>query len=109
MLQKLSRYQIALNYHNKHTGNRACNMRLFEATGLGCALITDHKSDLHEYFEIDSEVIGYNGVEEAIEKLSFLNENPKFLERVAVTGQKKCIEEHTTEKQIENLIKFFEK
>ena len=43
MLQRLSNYQIALNYHNKHTGDFACNMRLFEATGLGCCLITDYK------------------------------------------------------------------
>ena len=37
MLQTLSNYQLAFNYHNKHTGNYACNMRLFEATGIVAA------------------------------------------------------------------------
>ena len=48
-------FELALRYrfklHNQHTGNNACNMRLFEATGLGCALLTDAKDDLSEYFE----------------------------------------------------------
>ena len=62
MFQKLSSYQIALNYHNKHTGDFACNMRLFEATGLGCALITDHM--ISEYFEHQAEILIYKNKEE---------------------------------------------
>ena len=50
MLETLSKYSMALNYHNLHTGDCACNMRLFEATGVGCALLTDYKSDLIDYF-----------------------------------------------------------
>ena len=78
MLQKLSSYQIALNYHNKHTGDFACNMRLFEATGLGCALITDHKSDLHEYFENETEIISYKSKNELLSCFKELSNDSKL-------------------------------
>ena len=51
MLEKLFEYKICFNNHNRATGDSACNMRLFEATGMGCCLLTDHKSDLNTLFE----------------------------------------------------------
>ena len=57
MLERLALYGIALNCHNSHTGNYACNMRMFEATGVGCALITDKKDDIDDYFDVGNEII----------------------------------------------------
>ncbi len=105
MLEKLSSYRVAINYHNKHTGNYACNMRLFEASGLGCALITDGKSDLNEYFETDKEIITYNSVDDAYEKIKFLTQNPKWSEKIAILGQKRCLNFYNTENQITRLSK----
>ena len=72
MLSKLNSYQIAFNYHNKHTGDYSCNMRIFEATGLGCCLLTDHKSNIHSMFDEDKEVITYKTNQEAISKANYL-------------------------------------
>ncbi|MDA7823238.1 glycosyltransferase [Opitutales bacterium] len=91
MLQKLSSYQIALNYHNRHTGDFACNMRLFEATGLGCALITDHKSDLHEYFDLEREVLTYKTPEELCSKIKFLINNTEVADEMGLEAQAKCL------------------
>jgi len=95
MLQKLSSYQIALNYHNQHTGDFACNMRLFEATGVGCALITDHKSDLHEYFDFESEVLTYKTTEEACSKIKFLIDNTKVADEMGKKAQVKCLSKYS--------------
>ena len=78
-------------------------MRLFEATGLGCTLITDHKNDLHEYFAIDSEIISYSSAEEASEKIDFLMENPSIGRKIGIAGQKKCLEVFNTQNQINNV------
>jgi hypothetical protein len=109
MLQKLSYYQIALNYHNKHTGDFACNMRLFEATGLGCALLTDSKKDLSEYFDIDSEILTYSSKDEAIEKINYLKDNPDKAEQIRIAGQLKCLNNHTTQNQISRLSEILNK
>ena len=104
MLQSLSNYQIAFNYHNKHTGDNACNMRLFEGTGVGCCLLTDHKSDISSIFEPDLEVITYKTPSEAIDKAKYLLNNPKTAQDISKAGQQKTLLEHTTEKQVDHLV-----
>jgi hypothetical protein len=104
MLEKLSGYQVAFNYHNKHTGDTACNMRLFEATGVGCCLLTDHKSDLNDLFEPDAEVVTYKSTEEAVSKAKYLTQNPQIAKEIGVSGQHKTLSTHTAEKQIEKLV-----
>ena len=95
MLQKLSAYQIAINCHNKYTGDFVCNMRLFEATGVGCALITDHKSDLHEYFDLESEVLTYKTAEEVCSKIKFLIDNTKVADEMGKKAQVKCLSKYS--------------
>ena len=104
MLQKLSSYQIALNYHNQHTGDFACNMRLFEATGVGCALITDHKSDLHEYFEDENEIISFKNKEELLRCVKELSNNSKLAQSLGVKAQAKSLSVFNTKNQIDKLV-----
>lgn len=109
MLEKLSSYSVALNYHNEQTGDYACNMRLFEATGLGCALLTDSKKDLSEYFDIDSEILTYSSKDVAIEKINYLKENPNKAEQIRIAGQLRCLKNHTTQNQISRLSEILNK
>ena len=105
MLQKLSSYQIALNYHNKHTGDYACNMRLFEATGVGCALITDHKSDLHEYFKDGREILTYRNKNELLEILNHISEY--HLNEIGRNAQCHVLNNYSTKKKIRVLSEIF--
>ena len=104
MLQTLSNYQIAFNYHNKHTGDNGCNMRLFEATGVGCCLLTDHKSDMCSIFEPDVEIVTYSSAEEAISKAKYLIADPKSTQKIALAGQKRTLSGYTAEKQVDHLV-----
>ena len=103
MFNKLSTYQICFNFHNKITGDSACNMRLFESTGMGCCLLTDHKSDIQSIFEPDIEVVTYKTPSEAIDKAKYLLKNPNAAQKIAKAGQQKTFSEHTTEKQVDQL------
>ena len=107
MLEKLSHYQIAFNFHNKHTGNNACNMRLFEATGVGCCLLTDHKSDIRSLFEPDAEVVTFNNYDDAITKAKYLVENPLIAKQIALAGQKRTLSEYSSKKQVDQLFSYF--
>ena len=104
MLQSLSNYQVAFNYHNMHTGDHACNMRLFESTGVGCCLLTDHKSDIASIFEPDVEVVTYTNHDEAVSKAKCLIREPKLARKIALAGQKRTLTQHTSEKQIDHLV-----
>ena len=104
MLEELLQYQICFNFHSNATGDSACNMRLFEATGMGCCLLTDYKSDIDSLFVPDTEVVTYKSVDEAISKARYLLNNPKIARKIALAGQKKTFTEHTTEKQVDHLV-----
>ena len=104
MLEKLFEYTICFNNHNRVTGDSACNMRLFEATGMGCCLLSDHKSDIHSIFEPDKEVITYKTPSEAIDKAKYLLDNLKTAQEIAKAGQQKTFLERTTQKQVDHLV-----
>jgi spore maturation protein CgeB len=109
MLERLSNYKIGLNFHNKHTGDYACNMRLFETTGVGCCLLTDDKSDLNELFEKDYEVLSYKTIDEACTILKYLINNKKEAVKIALNGQKKTINKYNSQNAITILVEKIEK
>ena len=60
MYRLLRRSQITLNHHGDVLPY-ANNMRMYEATGMGCLLVTDYKSNLDEMFEPEKEVGDLSG------------------------------------------------
>ena len=109
MLAKLNSYQIAFNYHNKQTGDCSCNMRIFEATGLGCCLLTDYKSNIHTLFEEGKEVVTYKTNDEAIAKACYLLENPQISRKIGLAAQKKTLNKFNSVRQIDDLFNIFQK
>lgn len=83
-------------------------MRLFEATGVGCALLTDWKSDLSDYFEEGKEVLTFKSVEDLIEKMKFLIRNPNNAKVLGQNAQSRVLQEHTTDIKINRLSKIIE-
>ena len=96
-MKLLARTRVALNSHSGIAGNSCGNMRMFEATGMGACLLTDHKADIGTYFEADREIVTYRSTEEAIEKTRTLLENHRLREEIAAAGQKRTWKDHTLE------------
>jgi hypothetical protein len=95
MFQGLYNSKITFNNHIDISQNSASNMRLFEATGVGTCLLTDWKNNLPELFEPDKEVVTYKSVEECIEKLQWLLNNPQQRKAIAQAGQVRTLKDHT--------------
>ena len=104
MLQNLSDFLVTFNMHIAQTGDHACNMRLFESTGVGCCLLTDYKQDIKELFSIDEEIVTYRTKEEAVEKSKFLLNNPEQAEKIGLAAQKRTLKDYNTEKQVDTLV-----
>ena len=104
MYSILQRSFISLNRHICTSKNYANNMRLYEATGMGSLLLTDHKDNLNEIFEIDKEIVTYKSKEEASDKAFYYLRNPDQLKKIALAGQKRTLKDHTYEKRMEELI-----
>jgi len=74
-------------------------MRLFEATGVGSCLVTDHKKNIKDLFEPDHEVITFKTDIEAVAKIRWLIEHPEKRREIASAGQQRTLKEHTFEKR----------
>ena len=64
----LKQYKVCLNMHGTRMDNGAGNMRMFEVTGIGGCLLTDHRGEISELFDVDREIVVYQSREEWVEK-----------------------------------------
>lgn len=96
--------RITLNHHIGIAENYANNMRLFEATGVGTMLLTDHKENLGEMFVIDKEVVTYRTAEECREKVVYYLNHDEKRKAIAHAGQQRTLSDHTYQQRIEELL-----
>lgn len=109
LLDLLSANEACLNFHIDHSGDFAGNHRLFEATGTGACLITDHKKNLSELFEVDQEIVSYSSVEECAEKVRYLFNHPAEMRMIAERGKRRCLKEHTFDHRAQEFLDLLKK
>lgn len=97
MLKALSKAKIGLNIHIDIAGIYAANIRLFEVTGVGSCLLTDHKENISEFFDPDREIVTYTSIEDCVEKMQWLLDHPKASKEIAKAGQQRTLTWYTFE------------
>ncbi|BDV00920.1 hypothetical protein TDMWS_10050 [Thermodesulfomicrobium sp. WS] len=90
-------------------GKDTANMRIFEATGSGVFLLTEHFVNISKYFDIGKEVETFNDRKELIDKLDYYLANPKKREEIAAKGQERCLKDHSMERRVEELDRIIRK
>jgi len=102
MYDCLSQSKLTLNVHGRVDANfgqakfAAGNIRLFEATGAGCCLLTDQLPHLQEFFEFDEEIVTYENPLDAVEKARYLMDHPKEREEISRRGHQRAWKDHTS-------------
>jgi len=80
---------------NDLAARETANMRIFEATGSGIFLLTQHFDNLSSYFEIGREIETYRDESEMIEKIRHYIAHPKEREEIARQGHERCMRDHS--------------
>lgn len=70
---------------------------------MGCCLLTDHAQDLESKFQLGAEVLTYRSLEEALEMIRNLREQPELTRKIGLAGRERTLREHSLEKQILNV------
>ena len=104
MYAVLARSQLTLNRHIDIADGYACNLRLFEATGMGACLLTERRQNLPELFEPGREVIAYDSVEECVDLCRHYMNHRREAAEIASAGQRRCLEHHTVQRHAEKLV-----
>ena len=105
MYEVLGKSKITLNRHGDIAKDFAANMRLFEATGMGAALVTDWKPDLVTLFR-ENEVASYQTLEELFAVLTRLSQSPSEVRSLGAAGQKRTLNSHTYSQRVEMVSDF---
>ena len=103
MYKTIAQSASTLNFHGDEV-EKACNMRLFEAPGLGTCLITDDKPGLDAFFKIDEEVVVFKNDSDLLDKVKYLQENPEIAHKIGLAGQKRIFKEHLWSHRVNNLL-----
>ena len=74
--------------------------RVFEVPGCKGFLLTEKCPYLDQYLRIDSEIVTFESLDEAIEKIKFYKKNINEIKRIKERGYLKVLNEHTYEKRL---------
>lgn len=113
MYRILQQSALTINSHGRMfihepVCEKANNMRLYEATGVGALLLTDYKQDLNRYFKLDQEVVAYGNASDLISKIKYYLEHPDQAETIASQGQIKTTQEYNYQKRMQDLKQILE-
>jgi ubiquinone/menaquinone biosynthesis C-methylase UbiE len=109
MFEIFSSSKIVINRHGEVAENYANNMRLYEATGCGALLITDHKDNLNEPFKIGKEIVTFRSPEECVALVNYYLANPKEAATIARAGQARTLRDHTYPKRMAQTTEILER
>jgi hypothetical protein len=114
----LGRTRLSLNRHGEvHTSPRvgepgrnwwACNMRLFEATGMGSCLFTEASNNLGDLFEPYVEVVPYTNPRDLLLKIDHYLCHPEDAQRIASRGQHRTLQKHKYWDRAETILNWLE-
>jgi hypothetical protein len=88
--------------HYDMAGTESGSMRLFEGTGCGCLLLTDHHAGLSRYFEVGTEIVSFTNERDMVEKIAYFSAHPDEAARIAQRGHERCMREYSVEKHAEH-------
>lgn len=109
MYKIFAQSKIVINRHIGVAENYANNMRLYEATGMGAMLITDHKKNLNDLFSVNKEVVEYKNTDDLTNKIKYYLRHDRERENIAYAGQQKTLKYHNYKVRMKELIKIINK
>ncbi|MFO1497109.1 MAG: glycosyltransferase [Verrucomicrobiota bacterium] len=89
---------------NLHNSVGPCNTRLVTLPAFGVMQICDNKANLGQLFKLDDEVVGFDSIEECVEKTRYYLAHDLERRQIAVRGWKRAMAEFTEEKQWSRLL-----
>jgi len=98
----MRRSKFVFNNHRDELSDYA-NVRVFEATGVGSCLITDRGKEMKNFFVLDKEIVTFESIDEAIEKIEYLDSHDDARAEIAQAGQKRTLADHTVVKRCEKI------
>jgi len=86
---------LVLNSHTDVSTKFSANMRLFETTGVGSGIMTEHSNNIYQLFGRD-EIVTYKDHDDCLSKIDYYKNNLDELKEIALKGQKRTLKDHSS-------------
>ena len=104
MYKVLANAKVALNRHIDVADGFANNMRMYEATGMGAALVTNSAPNLNQLFEVGTEVVAYDDEVSLVSSIESLLEDETRRVTIAAAGQRRTLSDHDFADRMRELV-----
>ena len=95
-------YPMVINLHQDI--NYGPNMRTFEVTGSGGVLISDRSEDITDFFRDNKEIMIYDSIREAAEKIKLMLNDTELLLNFSKLSQDRCYKFNTYDQRVKELL-----
>lgn len=100
MHRVIKQARIVLNAEINLAQGEAGNMRLFEVTGTGSFLLTQHHDNIAQYFKPGVEIETFKTNAELHEKIDYYLAHPEEREAIARRGQERCLRDYNMNERV---------
>ncbi len=94
---------ISFNYSSLQMP-QGLNQRVFDVPACGGFLLTDHRPELEEIFEVDKDIAVYHSPEEARELAEYYLSRPELRKKMSASARTKVIANHTYKRRAKNIL-----
>ena len=79
-------------------------LRAFDIMGAGGFLLSNYQEELAEYFVNEEDMVIYESVEDALDKINFYLLHEELRSKIAENGRRKTLEEHSLQECFEKIV-----
>ena len=88
-----SKYSLCFTNNSLNTG-KELKGRVVEIPNW-CVLVTEPFPDMEQYYDIENDIVVFNSIDEAIEKMKYLDNNQKEYNKIKENGKRKLWNQNT--------------
>jgi len=111
MINIFSASRINLNFTGSYVNPKVKQFkaRIFEITMCGGFLLSEYFNGIEKFYELDKEIVCFNSITEAVEKIKYYLSNDKERQMIADAGYKRAQKNHTWNIRLKKIFDFIEK
>ena len=79
-------------------------LRAFDIMGSGGFLLSNYQEELLEHYENEADLVIYESMEDATEKIQFYLSREELREKIALNGRRKTLEEHSLQSRLDIIL-----
>jgi len=96
----LSKINLNISASSYSEDVKQIKARHFEVPMCGGFLLTDYADKLEDYYDLDSEIVCYKGIDDAVEKIKYYLNNDREREKITKGGYLAALKRHTWDNRL---------